>query len=294
MAFKHMKKYFGVFVIFLLITSTGFAQTDSLGIEKKGDQVFVVHKVLTKQTLFSLAKRYQTTVTEINQANPELSNGLQVGQTLKIPFGGTLPTEKKELKLTVTNTATHQVAPGETLFAIAKQYNVSITDLKTWNNLSSNSLSLGQELLVKVQSEVDATPDNETAKVVVPVTVNTASDTEPIPVVVVDTTKTETVATPEPEDYGGTKLQPFKVEGLAEVIDEEEPTTKFFALHRTAKVGTVIKVKNLMNDLTVYVRVVGAMPSVTDEKVIIKLNQKAYDHLKAIDKRFRVELSYFQ
>ncbi|MFT7151039.1 MAG: LysM repeat protein, partial [Nonlabens sp.] len=110
---------------FLMVTITGFAQTDSLGIEKQGDKVFVVHKVLSKQTLFSLAKRYQTTVTEINQANPALASGLQVGQTLKIPFGGKMPMKESALKLTVVNEKLHKVAPGETLFAIAKQYDVN-------------------------------------------------------------------------------------------------------------------------------------------------------------------------
>jgi LysM repeat protein len=277
---------------FLMVTITGFAQTDSLGIEKQGDKVFVVHKVLSKQTLFSLAKRYQTTVTEINQANPALASGLQVGQTLKIPFGGKMPMKESALKLTVVNEKLHKVAPGETLFAIAKQYDVNISDLKAWNELSSNSLSLGQELKIRVESEVVA--DAKPSVAIVKVGIKADVKAVPIPVLKTDTAKTQLVIAPEPENYGGTKLAPFEVEGLAELIEEDEPSAKFFALHRTAKVGTVIKVKNMMNDLTVYVRVVGAMPSVVDEKVIIKLNQKAYDHLKAIDKRFRVQLSYFQ
>ena len=279
-------------MMFLMVTTAGFAQTDSLGIEKQGDKVFVVHKVLSKQTLFSLAKRYQTTVTEINQANPALANGLQVGQTLKIPFGGKMPMKESAAKLTEVKEKRHKVAPGETLFAIAKQYNVNISDLKAWNDLSSNSLSLGQELIIRVESEVvaDAKPAVATVKVGIKADVKALQ----IPVLKTDTAKTQLVIAPEPENYGGTKLAPFEVEGLAELIEEDEPSAKFFALHRTAKVGTVIKVKNMMNDLTVYVRVVGAMPSVVDEKVIIKLNQKAYDHLKAIDKRFRVQLSYFQ
>lgn len=287
-----MRKYFGVVLVFLMVSAVCVAQTDSLGIEKQGDKVLVVHKVLSKQTLFSLAKRYKTTVTEINQANPALANGLQVGQTLKIPFGGTLPTQVKTLKLTVTNEKTHKVAPGETLFAIAKLYNVSISDLKAWNDLSSNSLSLGQELKVQVKSDAVTTTEPAVATVKVPMQMDVAVNETPV--LRSDTAKTQVTIAPEPENYGGTALKPFEVEGLAEVIDEDEPSAKFFALHRTAKVGTVIKVKNMMNDLTVYVRVVGAMPGVVDEKVVIKLNQKAYDHLKAIDKRFRVQLSYFQ
>lgn len=274
-----------------------FGQADSLGIEKRGDKVFVVHKVKAKQTLYSLARRYKTSVTEINNANPALANGLQVGQTLKIPFGGVLPQAERPEVTTITETITHKVQAGETLFAIARKYEVSITDLKIWNKMNSNSLALGQELKVQLQKEVET-------QEVTPLPDNTVADTvTTTPAVVLDTVSNEqTMADaltveeePEPIAYDGTPFKSYEVQGLAEVIEEEEPSSKFFALHRTAKVGTVIKVKNLMNDLTVYVRVVGTIPDTSDnENIIIKLNKRAYDHLKAIDKRFRVQLNYFQ
>ena len=43
---------------------------------------------------------------------------------------------------------THQVQPKEGLYFIAKKYNISVDDLKVWNNLSSNDLQLGQELII--------------------------------------------------------------------------------------------------------------------------------------------------
>ncbi len=295
-----MRRYIGIVILIFTISGLSLAQTDSLGIEKQGDKVFVVHKVKSKQTLFSLAKRYKTTVTAINNANPALARGLQVGQTLKIPYGGTLPKPNEEATKTVVENKVHKVEAGETLFAIARKYSVSVTDLKQWNQLSSNSLSLGQELNVQIKKEI-ATAEELVNTATKPEDVITQA-TQPDSASQVDTTvdsvstvNPDEVEEPDPVTYDGTPFQSYNVEGVAEVIEEEEPSSKFFALHRTAKVGTVIKVKNLMNDLTVYVRVVGTIPETTgNDNVIIKLNQRAYKHLKAIDKRFRVQLSYFQ
>mgnify|MGYP000507115763 CR=1 FL=1 len=295
-----MRKYLGVVVLMITFCAAAFAQADSLGIEKQGDKVFVVHKVKAKQTLFSLAKRYKTSVTEINTANPELANGLQIGQTLKIPFGGTIASPNKKPVETTTEELSHKVAAGETLFAIARKYEVSVTDLKSWNQLSSNSLSLGQDLKIRVVKPVEAAATKSETPIVTDIsTEEVLPDTTELsvlqPSTPTDTTLAERVIEPEPIAYDGTPFQSFEVEGVAEAIEEDEPSTKFFALHRTARVGTVIKVKNLMNDLTVYVRVVGTIPDTSvNDNIIIKLNQKAYTHLKAIDKRFRVQLSYFQ
>jgi rare lipoprotein A (peptidoglycan hydrolase) len=67
----------------------------------------------------------------------------------------------------------------------------------------------------------------------------------------------------------------------------------FLALHRTAPVGTIMQVRNQMNDLSVFVKVIGKLPDTgANDKVIVKLSKKAYERLAALDKRFRVELSY--
>ena len=51
---------------------------------------------------------------------------------------------------------THTVQTGETLYAISKTLNVTITELKSWNNLSDNNLSVGQQLIYFL----DATPES--------------------------------------------------------------------------------------------------------------------------------------
>ena len=83
--------------------------------------------------------------------------------------------------------------------------------------------------------------------------------------------------------------------GLAELIEGTSGNRKYLALHRTAPVGTIMKVKNEMNNREVFVRVMGKLPdtSMTD-KLVIKISKSAYDRLGAIDPRFRVEVTYYK
>jgi len=64
-------------------------------------------------------------------------------------------------------------------------------------------------------------------------------------------------------------------------------------MHRTAPIGTIMQVKNEMNNLTVFVRVIGKLPDTGENtNVTIRISKTAYDRLGAIDKRFPVEISY--
>ncbi len=301
-----MRRFSYIFLFLSVLAQAMLAQTDSLGIERKGEQVFVIHKVQPQQTLYSLSRRYKTSVSQINAANPILVNGLQIGQTLKIPYGGDVISPDSAV-ISTTEDVSHTVKAGETLFSIARKYNVQVSAIKSWNNLPSNSIDLNQKLVIKKEVLVPVNKESqveEKAQTSPPSGLNTQDSVliskEPfekeeevkLPVANSDTSDMEVL---EETSYPGTPFRQVETEGVAEVIDEDEPSSKFFALHKTAKVGTVIKVKNLMNDLTVYVRVIGSIPETSgNESVIIKLNQRAYDHLKAIDKRFRVQLNYFQ
>uniref|UniRef100_UPI004048A870 LysM peptidoglycan-binding domain-containing protein n=1 Tax=Roseivirga sp. TaxID=1964215 RepID=UPI004048A870 len=286
----------GCFVNFL-----AFSQTDSLGIKKEGDKYFVMHKVIAGQTLYSLSRRYGTSVTDIKNKNAELANGLQVGQTILIPYS------KPVNAVNPTSASSHVVKTGETLFSISRQYNVNVEDIKKLNGLTSNELSIGQTLKIavapaatdkkEVTPVVNKTEDAVKKEVIAPAE-EKVKESAPKTVAKVDTAKNanEIAKKEDPEDaYNAKPFEEVIEEGQAELIIEDESSTKFLALHKTAEVGTVIKVKNRMNNLTVYVRVVGEIPNTTDnENIIIKINKRAYDQLKALDTRFLVELSYFK
>ena len=130
----------------LLMSLVGFFPGDSLRTETINGKLHVVHQVGEKETLYALSKRYGTTVADILAQNPTADAGLEVGQILKIPYGG------KPKAPDATKTAqgiVHRVAAKETMFSIARHYNVSVDDIKAWNNLKDGNLSVGQEILIR-------------------------------------------------------------------------------------------------------------------------------------------------
>ena len=83
--------------------------------------------------------------------------------------------------------------------------------------------------------------------------------------------------------------------GLAELIEGTSGNRKYLALHRNAPVGTIMKVRNEMNNREVFVRVMGKLPETAlNDKLVIKISKSAYDRLGAIDPRFRVEVTYYK
>lgn len=130
-----------LFLGFVSVSFAGNAAVDSVGVEKIGDKTFIIHEVKSKETLFSISRRYETPVGEIIENNSELKQGLKIGQRIKIPF---IP--KAALP---EGAVLHKVAPGETLFAIATKYEVSVEDVKKWNELKGNDLSVGQGLVIE-------------------------------------------------------------------------------------------------------------------------------------------------
>ncbi len=89
-------------------------------------------------SLWSIAKKYNTTVEELKAANNLSSNLLSVGQILKIPT----------VQETPENYTVYTVEKGDTLYKIANEYNLTVNDLIEYNNLSSTNLSIGQKLLI--------------------------------------------------------------------------------------------------------------------------------------------------
>jgi hypothetical protein len=79
--------------------------------------------------------------------------------------------------------------------------------------------------------------------------------------------------------------------GIAELIEVPDNSGKYLALHKSAPIGTLVLVKNLANNQSIWVKVIGRLPN-SDGKLIIKLSPKAFERLNAVDKRIRAEISY--
>ncbi|PIF59745.1 LysM peptidoglycan-binding domain-containing protein [Flavobacterium sp. 2] len=113
--------------------------------EKTKQDQQITHIVGAKETLFGLAKQYHVSVEAIQNANPILANGLQIGQELSIPN----PLNISKIENANSSKAAHLVAAKESLFSIARQYNVSVSDLENENkDLLQNGLQIGQSIVI--------------------------------------------------------------------------------------------------------------------------------------------------
>ncbi len=93
---------------------------------------FTEHKVDKNESLYAISKQYGITQDEIIKHNPQIKNGLKKGMILKIPVK-----EKTEIQAKDDFFVYHQIKRGENLKLIARQYGVTIDDIKKFNENTS-------------------------------------------------------------------------------------------------------------------------------------------------------------
>lgn len=107
-----------------------------------------IYTVAKGDSLYQIAKKYNTTVDELKKLNNLSSNNLTIGMKLKIPVSSS--TTNNEETPSSTKTYTYQVKKGDTLYQIAKNNNTTVDAIKKLNNLSSNTLTIGS--IIKLPS----------------------------------------------------------------------------------------------------------------------------------------------
>lgn len=282
----------------------------------------IEHAVAPKENLNMLAAKYGTTINEIKRINELRTINLRIGQILKIPVkegftensGEAAPVavtekvvekpaekpiervvEKKPVEKPIEKPVVlpaakpvqdadfieHIVGSNETIYSIATRYNLTMDQLKAKNNLKDNSLTVGQHLLIKGQ--YPAKP------VYIPPAANTADPNHG--------TNTDTTGLKNPSlryapsRYG---LNQMDEKGTAVWIsDPDLDPTKMLVLHRTAPIGSVMKITNPMTNRSTFAKVVGKFTeNETTKDVIIVMTKAVADALGALDKRFFCNLTY--
>lgn len=303
------------------------APRDSVGMERRNGKLFVKHKVEPKETLYALSRKYNLPVERIVEANPHVQTTIKIGEVIFIPRGyvsmaagatASAAPEASKRTYTVSDAGykMHTVEPQQTLYSISRMYNATVEDIRKWNGLASNNIPIGAKLIVGKGAEQVTKkpvyvpePDDEIRATDSSATATASASTEPVstassrPASDAQATANTTVTLyptnerieeqPAAEDATG-GINRMLESGMAEMIDAKTmDTNKYLALHKTAPVGTIMQVKNMMNGEVVYVRVIGKLPDTgANDKVIVRLSKKAYQKLGAVDQRFRVELSY--
>lgn len=97
------------------------------------------YTVKSGDTLYSIAKKFDTTVDKIKSQNSLNADALTVGQMLKIPSVISVTKPSK--------TNVYTVEPGDTLYSLAREFNTTVNNLKSLNNLITNNLVIGQTII---------------------------------------------------------------------------------------------------------------------------------------------------
>jgi LysM repeat protein len=115
------------------------------------------HLVLAKETMYSISKKYNVSIADLEKWNPILkTEGLQPGQVLKVSeakittVDKVTPLDKEKVLVTTKNikTINHVVLPKETKYGIAKQHGISVEELEKQNPEIKDSLPIGFNLKI--------------------------------------------------------------------------------------------------------------------------------------------------
>ena len=115
------------------------SSTNNEVVENPTDNLYVV---VSGDTLWSIARKNNISVSDLLKANNLTSNFLSVGQVLIIP------NEVESSGEDLTNNSLYTVQKGDTLWSISRLFNVSVNELRKYNNLNSDFLTIGQTLII--------------------------------------------------------------------------------------------------------------------------------------------------
>jgi len=232
------------------------------------------YKVSQGETLFGIAKKFGSTVDELIMTNKLKSNNLQPGQILLVKSTNPPIESKPEERPIVKQQPEKQVEkPVEQPITKTVDKPVGKSPEKTTNKPTTKAPLKTEDTFVEQPDMPAPTAKRDSTKVA-------AHDT-------VDFTGHKIVG----DKYG---LSEKNESGIAVWMDNEsiDPNKKLI-LHRTAPVGTVIKITNPMTNRTTFAKVVGRFTENENTKdVIVVMTKNVAESLGALDKRFHVSISY--
>lgn len=169
---KSLKKYF-LLLIFFTVSHIASAQNSSAPeikisnkIEKIDGVKYYIHSVEAGQTLYSIAKAYAVNTKDLIFENPELADGINPGQQIKILYKDTKkPTSPKNEVTNASQFIYHTVEKQQTLYAISKLYSITVDELTKVNPELSEGLKIGQQLKIpQTTSKIDTPAESKAAE----------------------------------------------------------------------------------------------------------------------------------
>jgi len=151
------KAWFKILFLFLFVfvyVGATAQQFNEKKVQLIDGKTYYLHKVEKGNTLYSLSKMYSIKTKDLLNENPQLEEGLKIGQVIRIPIkkidtkisGQNPPEARGELLF-------HEVLPKETLYSLCRKYNVEQVDLEKLNPELKDGMKIGMELKVPLPKE---------------------------------------------------------------------------------------------------------------------------------------------
>ncbi len=175
-----MRRHFFFFLVSLFIAAASIAQsyTQSTKTTVINGKKFILHKVEKGQSLYGIAKLYNTDMNSLILENPGAIDGIKKGEELKVPV------EKPKTVTTATDLDkynVHNVGKGETVFSICQKYKISETQLTQLNPDVKSGLKEGMVLKISEKAATtSATTNTGSVSVISTATSGTVSIGTPI------------------------------------------------------------------------------------------------------------------
>jgi LysM repeat protein len=234
----------------------------------------------------------------LKRADKNIERDNQIQQKKSDGSNNKLATKKQTELNSNANVITYKVKAGETLYRIATTHNMNYNDLAKFNGLKSTNVQAGQTIKIPINNTVASNEVKEQPKADsenINVNANTSSSSSTTS----NVNGNHSTAKNEIEHHNAYSYHEsngsITEQGVATWIMESSVSKneKFYALHRSAPMGTIIKVNNPMSNRSVFVKVVGVLPDTGDNHdVLIKITQSAARRIGIFESRFRVEISY--
>jgi LysM repeat protein len=183
----------------------------------------------------------------------------------------------------VEETFSHQVMKGETLYAISKKYGVTVEQIQQWNNMNDIALREGQLLTIRRMKIVEIPSDEEAhqgAEILIPSS----------PINTTNASLRETF-----DGYMAGDYLLLNERGMSVWIEQDtDNSNKHYCFHNTAPIGSVLLVKNLVNNTEVLVKVIGKIPeNAANKGALCRVSYQAAQDLGVLDQKFVVEITRY-
>lgn len=321
-----MKKFFLLLSVLSFFSQVVLAQKNDLWVKKNEKGLYLEHKVVPKESFYSVGRLYNVTPKALADFNNlDMNKGLFIDQKIKIP----LTNENFDQQGNSGTPVYYKVGNNEGLMTVSNENNhVVLSKLREWNDLSDDKPEAGKKLIIgfvhskslpsitikvkpKKEEPVVAKKEEKPVEEVAIVTEKKDKPKETEPVKKEEEVKTEPVVDtkqvkPVLTDQGYFKssfeqqskiIPPSKNETVTSGIFKTTSgwqDAKYYMLMDAISPGTIVKVINPDNDKAVYAKVLGQMSGIRqNEGYDIRISNAAADALNVTDPdKFIVKINY--